>query len=250
MDKFKFAFLRRPVRRTFFVWRTLFVCAFAAVILLPGRGQAQMPQIPQIPQIPAFLPTVDQVAATQSMPLDGTWLINTIRKKIRIEAGRAYAVDGWTHMFVLNIQPGMVVIKNIAPTGPGTYQAEDLPLLGTWTARVQRDRSLSISVATALAPVNYRLIPVQIDNPQWYAQEMQAVGLTPPAGAPPARPAYRFTQPGGGGAPPQQQPVTPPQQQPVQPAEPAEPEPAATASCETEQYDPKTDKMVCMNGKS
>jgi hypothetical protein len=216
--------------------------------------------MPQIPQIPAFLPTVDQVAATQPMPLDGTWLINTIRKKIRIEAGRAYAVDGWTHMFVLNIQPGMVVIKNIVPTGPGTYQAEDLPLLGTWTARVQRDRSLSVSVSTALVPVTYRLIPIQIDNPQWYAQEMQAAGLTPPPTAPSAKPAYQFTQPGGGAAPPPQyRPVAPPQAQPVTPAdpaeppetaEPAEPAPAAGATCETEQYDPKTDKMVCVDGKS
>jgi hypothetical protein len=115
------------------------------------------------------------------MPLDGTWLISSLRKKIRIEAGRAFVIDGWTHMFVLNIQPGMVVIKDIVPTGPGTYQAEDLPLLGTWTARVQSDRSLSVTVATALLPVSYRLVPIQIDNPQWYAQEMKAAGLTPPA---------------------------------------------------------------------
>lgn len=212
------------------------LCTLAIAVLLPVRGVAQTGQIPQIP---AFLPTVDQVTASQAMPLDGTWLINTIRKKIRIEAGRAYAVDGWTHMFVLNIQPGMVVIKNIVPTGPGAYEAEDLPLLGKWTAKVQSDRSLAISVATALMPVTYRLIPIQIDNPQWYAQEMQAAGLTPPAAAPTTRPAYRFTPPGGG---------APQRQEPGQPAESAEKEPAPAAKCATEQYDPKTDKMVCMDG--
>jgi len=199
-------------------------------------------QTGQIPQIPAFLPTVDQVAATQVMPLDGTWLITSIGKKIRIEAGRAYAVDGWTHMFVLNIQPGMVVIRNIVPTGPGSYEAEDLPLLGKWSAKVQSDRSLAVSVAAPLVPVNYRLMPIQIDNPQWYGQEMQAAGLTVPAAAPAAPPAYRFTQPGGG-APPAQQPPEP------APAAPAEPAPAAAAACETEQYDPKTDRMVCMDSR-
>ena len=54
------------------------LCTLAIAVLLPVRGVAQTGQIPQIP---AFLPTVDQVTASQAMPLDGTWLINTIRKK-------------------------------------------------------------------------------------------------------------------------------------------------------------------------
>ena len=224
-----------------------------ALVLLALAALSPAPvlaQVPQIPQIPAFLPTVDQVPASQAMPLDGTWLISSIRKKIRIEAGRAYAVDGWTHMFVLNIQPGMVVIKDIVPTGPGAYQAEDLPLLGTWTARVQSDRSLSVSVATAIIPVSYRLIPIQIDNPQWYAQEMQAAGLTPPA-VTTRKPTYRFSAPGGGGAPARQDDAPKPEtetSEPEQSDSSSEGEPAAGGKCETEQYDPKTDKMVCADG--
>lgn len=73
----------------------------------------------QIPQIPAFLPMAHTVAKTQPMPIDGTWTISATGKQIRIEGGRAYAVDPWVHLFVLKIQPNMVVIKDIKPTGPG-----------------------------------------------------------------------------------------------------------------------------------
>jgi hypothetical protein len=223
--------LSRPGHRRGTVGTVIRIIPSVIALLFPVWASAQMGQVPQVP---AFLPTVDQVAASQAMPLDGTWLVSTIRKKIRIEAGRAYAVDGWTHLFVLNIQPGMVVIRDVVPSGPGVYAAEDLPLMGKWTAKVQPDRSLAVTVAGALGPASYKLIPVQIDNPQWYAQEMEAAGLTAPATAP-VKPAYRFTPPPGGA--------------PQEPDAPAASEPAAGAECETEQYDPKTDTMICMDGR-
>ena len=156
--------LSRPGHRRGTVGTVIRLIPSVFALLFPVWASAQMGQVPQVP---AFLPTVDQVAASQAMPLDGTWLVNTIRKKIRIEAGRAYAVDGWTHLFVLNIQPGMVVIRDVVPSGPGAYAAEDLPLMGKWTAKVQPDRSLAVTVAGTLGPASYKLIPVQIDNPQW-----------------------------------------------------------------------------------
>lgn len=190
-------------------------------------------QTPAVPEIPAFLPMVDSVPATQAMPLDGTWLVNTIRKKIRIEAGRAYAVDDWLHMFVLKVSPGMVVIRDITPTGPGAYSGQDLPLAGGWSAKVQADRSLSVSVAGLLGPANYKLIPIQLDNPQWYSQEMAAAGLsTPQQSYQPAQPAYQPAPPVYQSAPPAYQPVQPVQQQPVyqpppayQPAQPVQQQP-------------------------
>jgi hypothetical protein len=174
-------------------------------------------QVPTIPQVPAFLPTVDQVAPTQAMPLDGTWLINTIGKKIRIEAGRAYAVDSWVHLFVLKIDPLMVVIEKITPTGPGEYAGQDLPLMGPWKAKVGADRSLTVSVAGALGPASYRLIPVQLDNPQWYQQEMAAAGLAAPQqGYQPQQPAYEPKPPSYQ----TQQPTVEPQQPVYRPAPP------------------------------
>ena len=186
------------------------IILLCAVSLSPATAQT-----PAVPEIPAFLPMVDSVPATQAMPLDGTWLINTLRKKIRIEAGRAYAVDDWLHLFVLKIDPGMVVIKDITPTGPGAYSGQDLPLAGAWNAKVQADRSLSVSVAGLLGPANYKLIPVQLDNPQWYAQEMAAAGLNPP---------QQSYQP----SPSSYQPTPPPTYQPPPPTyQPAQPQPPA-----------------------
>lgn len=201
--------------------RAKFLLAFGLAILTSGSASAQM-NVPTIPQIPAFLPTADSVPATQAMPLDGTWIVNTIQKKIRIEAGRAYAVDGWLHLFVLDIQPGMVVIKDIAPTAPGEYTGQDLPLVGNWTAKVQADRSIAVSIAGILGPASYRLIPVQLDNPQWYNQEMQAAGLgaSAPGQGTGAPPAYGFTPPPGSQGsyvpePPSTQPQAPAQGYPA-----------------------------------
>lgn len=216
---------RRPPRMA----RNSGLCAAVLFAVLTAPALAQTPQIPQIP---AFLPTADQVPATQPMPLDGTWLVNTIRKKIRIEGGRAYAVDPWLHMFVLKVEPGMVVLRDIAPAAPGKYTGSDLPLMGQLTATVQPDRSLAVSVQTALMPVQYKLIPVQLDNPQWYAQEMIAAGIAAPQSpAPgayqPAPPAYQPAPPAYQPAPPQQAYQPPAQQPPAyQPAAPAPSQPA------------------------
>ena len=44
-------------------------------------------------QIAAFLPNKDAVPISKAMAIDGDWRINTIGKVIRIEGGRAYAVE-------------------------------------------------------------------------------------------------------------------------------------------------------------
>lgn len=228
------------IKRAFFL---LIRPAYALVLLFFTIGTLQA-QIPQAPQIPAFLPRADQVPVTQSMPLDGTWIINTIGKKIRIEGGRAFAIDGWLHLFVLDIQPGMVVIKNIIPTGPGQYSAEDLPLMGKWTADVQADRSIKVTVAGAIGPVSYKLTPTQIDNQQWYDQEMQSAGLKAPSANPGNQPSYQFT-PAAGSEPP----VTrPPAYIPPETAEPVSNSPDETVECEEKEYDPVTDTIRCYKG--
>ena len=134
---------------------------------------------PASAQTPAFLPAVASVPPTQRMALDGTWTINTIHKRVRIEAGRAYAVDSWLHLFVLKIEPGMVVIQNIRPTGPGRFVGDDLPLVGQWTATLQADRTIRVSVAGIVGPTGYTMTPVQLDDPNWYAHEMSLAGLPP-----------------------------------------------------------------------
>jgi hypothetical protein len=195
---------------------------------------AAVPGVGEIPQVPAFLPMANAVPTSEPMPIDGTWLISTIRKTIRIEQGRAYAVDGWTHLFVLDIQPGMVVIKDIRPTAPGEYGGQDLPLMGAFTARLGADRSLTVSVQGALGPVRYQLIPMQLDDPAWFNAGMAQAGFQPPPSAPVAggQPSYALpprpgSAPGYAPQPNAPPPAYPPQQPPPPAVQPVTGPPSA-----------------------
>ena len=115
--------------------------------------------------IPALLPMADSIPATGSMDIDGVWRVSTIGKNIRIEGGRAYAIDSWLHLFTLEVKPNMVVIRNIMPDGNGGYTGEDLPLMGKWQAKLAGDGALDVYVAGALGPASYRLLPVEVDTP-------------------------------------------------------------------------------------
>ncbi|MGR8936101.1 MAG: hypothetical protein ACU837_17245 [Gammaproteobacteria bacterium] len=117
--------------------------------------------------VPALLPMADSVPAGESMDIDGVWRVSTISKNIRIEGGRAYAVDSWLHLFTLEVKPNMVVIRNIMPDGMGGYTGEDLPLMGKWQAKSASDGALDVRVAGALGPAYYRLLPVETDIPDY-----------------------------------------------------------------------------------
>lgn len=109
-----------------------------------------------IPQLGAFLPHVTTVPPTaDASPIDGYWTVDAIGKRIRVERGRAYAVDGWNHALFLRVQPNMVVMTDIERTGATTYAAKDLPLMGDATFTVGADGIVSVMVGK----VGYKLIP-------------------------------------------------------------------------------------------
>jgi hypothetical protein len=133
---------------------------------------------------PALLPNKAQVAPGAPSAIDGIWTISTIGKRIRIEAGRAYAVDPWAHLGLLEVQPGMVVIQNIQRVGQGRYGGDDLPLLGRFDASLQPG-AMDVSVAGAFGPVRYQLIAVLLDDPDAYQRELGASLPIPPPGVRP-----------------------------------------------------------------
>ena len=182
---------------------------FALVLsgwITPGHAQGQ------IPQVPAFLPSSTDVPMGQKLPIDGDWIISTIQKRIRIEGGRAYALDPWVHMFVLKIEPLMVVLKDIQRTGPGRYSGQDLPLMGPLTAALGPDGSLGVTVAGAMGTSRYSLIPVRLDDPQGFALERSGQYVAPPPNQAPPQQAYPQPQPNPAPAPaaPAPQPVAQP----------------------------------------
>ncbi len=105
--------------------------------------------------------------------MDGVWRLNLNGARIRIEAGRAYAVDPWQHLLLWTVQPEMVVMKSFRRTGPGRYAADDLPLAGRSSMRLTSARTLSAEVAGALGPVKFELDLVQADDPVALAGELQ-----------------------------------------------------------------------------
>jgi hypothetical protein len=196
--------------------------ALAALFGFSAKGIAQIPTIPEIPQIPAFLPLMTDVPATDPLPIDGEWMVSSLRKRIRIDAGRAYAVDPWVHLFVLKIDPMMVVISDIYRTGPGQYRGKDLPLMGEWSASLMPDGVLNVTVAGMLGPVNYKLMPVSINDQNWLSMEKQGQGQPPQYGQQPPQyeqqpPQYGQQPPPGYQQPPQYGQQPPPgYQQPPQ----------------------------------
>lgn len=178
-----------------------------------NAGEMAM-QASGVPSIPAFLPRQTDVPRTASQPIDGVWTVSTLGKNIRIEGGRAYAVDGWLHAFVLQVQPGHVVMTDVTRAGPGQYTAQDLPLMGKATLTLQADGSLQARVASAI-PATYALLPAALDDPSAMQNELAAVGGRAPA-APPA---------------------------PSAPSRGADP----LATCADLGTDPDTDEIICLD---
>ncbi len=113
-----------------------------------------------IPQMDAFLQYETQVPPGEALPIDGDYTISTLGKRIRIDRGRGYALDPWTHAMTLKIRPNMVVSKDFRQISATEYTSQDLPLLGTATMKVQPDGRIAVNVAS-IPPYSYFLIPVE-----------------------------------------------------------------------------------------
>jgi len=237
-------FKRIPVlRRTATACAMLLAAGFAAPAAAQDLAQT-LGQAAGVPQIPAFLPDQYSVAKTEALPIDGVWLVNTIRKKIRIEAGRAYAIDSWLHLFVLKVQPGMVVIRDFQRTAPGRYTAQDLPLMGQASMELTPQGNLAVSVQGALGPVRYELQRLESQYPEALNAELSAAGLgtgvpaPPPVSQPPGGPLPGMpTQPPPGRTPPPVAPLPAPAPTPAPPTPPAD--------CKAIGIDPDTGATIC-----
>ncbi|MBE5075029.1 hypothetical protein IM511_12100 [Erythrobacteraceae bacterium E2-1 Yellow Sea] len=162
----------------------------AAATLLAGT--ALVPAQPASAQIPALLPDKDTVEQTEAMEIDGDWRVNTINKVIRIERGRAYAVEGWTHAFLLKVQPDMVTIRNIRQVDAETYVGDDLPMMGQVTMKVVSPDRIEASVPGLFGPARYVLSRVAGSGND-IAEEAPFFAEVDDAGAPPSGPP---SQPG------------------------------------------------------
>jgi len=152
---------KRPIYQNGFI-QSDFNLILRLIVLVSLSLLASSCAIQPSQQIPAFLPMANNVPVSQASDIDGVWRISSIGKNIRIEGGRAYAIDSWLHLLTLRIQPGMVVISNISSDGMGGYHGDDLPLMGKWQAKPAANGALNVFVAGALGPANYQLLPISL----------------------------------------------------------------------------------------
>lgn len=205
-----------------------------------------------VPQIPAFLPDKYSVARTEALPIDGVWMISSIRKKIRIEQGRAYAVDSWLHLFVLKVQPDMVVMQNFRRTDAGRYAADDLPLMGPAEFSVNAKGNLDVTVQGMMGTFKYALVRLEPQYPDALSAEIQAatgqqVAIPNPMQSAPPVAAVQLPGMPKGGAP---APYAPPPAQAlpaVQPLPAAQPAPVAgtPTDCTPIGVDRDTGQTIC-----
>ena len=136
-------------------------------------------QTMQVPEVGAFLPSIVDVKPGKVTPVDGLWSISALDKVVRIDRGRIYAIEGWNHLLIFKIKPGMVVITPFKEEAPGVYAGQDLPLQGPLKAVLTGDRILDFTVAGGLGEVRYQMIPQQLDDPDAFntlIREVRAAG--------------------------------------------------------------------------
>ncbi len=131
-------------------------------------------------QMRALLPDKSEVPPGEPLPIDGVYTLAFNGAKYRFEAGRAYLVTPYTHLFVMQVTPGMVATKDIVRTGPGVYDGYDLPSLGPWRATLQPDGSIKVQIQGKFGPFSSVFAPVEIDDPDWLRAEIvEMQGGTP-----------------------------------------------------------------------
>ncbi|MFU7527865.1 caspase family protein [Qipengyuania sp. ASV99] len=127
---------------------------------------------PWIISLGAALPDRYAVDLGAPLPIDGIWRISTNDKRLRIERGRAFAVDGWNHALLFRVTPEQVTTINLRQSEPGVYLGRDILLNGDTELRLRADGNLDVTVATIPFPAKFVLIREALDDPSAIAAEM------------------------------------------------------------------------------
>ena len=135
-------------------FKTLAMAGMLAACPIIGAGTAHA-------QVPAALPSVESVEPGEATSADGTYVVSTINKRITIENGRAYVVDPWTTGLIFRVQEGMVTLRNFRETGPDTFEADDLPMMGKVVFNRQPNGTLQGVVKGVMGEAKYALVPTE-----------------------------------------------------------------------------------------
>lgn len=119
---------------------------------------------------PASLPTVDEISPTEPLGYDGIWMISGINKRLQFDSGRAVVLDPWNH-WGFGVEKGMVALINVRTAADGLLLADDLVNAGSaWRASMNTNGRLDVTVETSPLPIQYELIPVTLNYPEFVQQ--------------------------------------------------------------------------------
>lgn len=176
----------------------------------------------------AKVPLLKDVPAAQSTAIDGIWRLQINSARIRIEAGRAYALDPWVYLLLWKVKPQMVVMRNFRQVSIGSFTADELLLAGPATLQLINPDELRVQVKGALGPATYKLLLVEADDPQ-ALQTAWGQSPTDPAKSPSDVPPPSLDMPS----------AQPPQEEDFVTELP-------TAECEKSSTDPDSGMTVCL----
>ena len=119
---------------------------------------------------PAALPRVDEISPSEPLGYDGIWMISGINKRLQFDSGRAVVLDPWNH-WGFGVEKGMVALINVRTAANGLLLADDLVNAGSaWRASMNANGRLDVTVETSPLPIQYELIPVTLDYPDFVRQ--------------------------------------------------------------------------------
>ncbi|MEM7689371.1 MAG: caspase family protein [Pseudomonadota bacterium] len=121
---------------------------------------------PWIISLGAALPDRYAVDYGEPLPIDGIWRISTNDKRLRIERGRAFAVDGWNHVLLFKVKPDQVTMTNLREEEAGRYLGRDILLNGDAVLTLREDGDLDVTVALFPFPAKFVLYREGLDDPE------------------------------------------------------------------------------------
>ena len=130
-----------------------------------ATGGALASAKPWIVSLGAALPTRYAVDLAQPLAIAGIWRISTNNKRLRIERGRAFAVDGWNHALLFKVKPDQVTMTNMREAQPGRYLGRDILLNGDAELTVREDGDLDVTVKLFPFPAKFKLLREGLDDP-------------------------------------------------------------------------------------
>ncbi|MFL0357142.1 caspase domain-containing protein [Erythrobacter sp. GH1-10] len=109
------------------------------------------------------------VPRSDPLAIDGIWTITSIDKRIRIEGGRAFAVDGWNHLGVLRVEPDQVVLTDLRSGDDGAFVGFDQVLQAKMTLKIRSDGNLDYRASTFPFPTKLVFNQIGVDDPDAFA---------------------------------------------------------------------------------